>query len=368
MESELISTRHASPEPSRPRAWPVPSIAASAGRVRPVISVVALLCAGATVIGCAPRTAPVAEESTDAAPEQSGAAEPAQGGSAESAQGSSADGLVPVGFPDGFDCASIEGLIEPFSAGLYLNTSRTEGESEIACAWSDIPLDTLFPQLDDLSTELDVIVHVDFEKNAAPERIANYCAGPGLSTTADALAVFEPEGGCGGGSLLGDTRYNGVWASVPYFDLQLKTSCDISTECTPVLPSSFTDQAAYDALHAIAAELAARVEFAEPVVVSEADSGPEFLRDWGEAGFPSYATESAWYCDGNISSSDLDVAIESLASQDGWSWEVREEPVEEDAAIPDFYVVFTGPGDGEWAAYRVGVVNKRCVFSIEMQG
>ena len=114
---------------------------------------------------------------------------------------------------------------------------------------ADVPLDTMIPSLDDKTTELDVIVQVDFKDDMDADYRDSWCDQVrGQSDAAD--AALDGHGQCGAGTLAYERGSGGLGASVPYFDLRLDVSCDLSTDCVPQLPASFTDEAGFAAMRA----------------------------------------------------------------------------------------------------------------------
>lgn len=206
-------------------------------------------------------------------------------------------------------------------------------------------------------------MRVDFEVNASRERVETYCSGPGLATTPAGIEAFSSQGGCGGGTLEdpdgSGPGAGGVWASVPYFDLGLVLSCNLSTTCVPDVPAGLNDQAGYEALRSIADRLAAELQFIEPVVVSDATTGPDFVRDWAQAGFPSDTAAPEWYCDGySLRFDGYDYLQMDL--QNGPDWTVSDEQVEAKDSVYPQVMLTTGVA----TTYAVSLVSARCIMDI----
>lgn|GEM_PF-6612721 len=292
---------------------------------------------------------------------------------------SSAGEAVPAGFPDGFDCAAVAELIPEFTAGLYLNGSRVEPEEsydrELSCSWSDVPLDTMIPSLDDKTTELDVIVQVDLKDVMDANYRDSWCDQVrGQAAAAD--AALDGHGQCGSGTLVYERGSGGLGAWVPYFDLRLDVSCNLSTDCVPQLPESFTDEAGFAALRTLADHLAANLRFKEPVIVSDADNEADFVRDWGDAGFPTLEDAPDWYCHPALydTISDYVLRLQGAGVEGDFTWEVSDE-VNRKPAIPEVRLTQSGggvPGPDENGAWETSVTiqvvlgnSNRCISGIE---
>ena len=277
--------------------------------------------------------------------------------------------MVPAGFPEGFNCDAVAELIPEFTTGLHLNGSRVEPKEtydrELSCSWSDVPLDTMIPSLDDKTTELDVIVQVDFKDDMDADYRDSWCDQVrGQSDAAD--AALDGHGQCGAGTLAYERGSGGLGASVPYFDLRLDVSCDLSTDCVPQLPASFTDEAGFAALRVLADNLAENSEFTEPVIVSEADNEADFVRDWGEAGFPTLQDAPDWYCHPALydTISDYVLHFQGAGFDDDFAWTVADE-VNRTPAIPE--VTLTA-GQTNFTIQVVLGNSNRCISGIEHAG
>ena len=277
--------------------------------------------------------------------------------------------MVPAGFPEGFNCDAVAELIPEFTTGLHLNGSRVEPKEtydrELSCSWSDVPLDTMIPSLDDKTTELDVIVQVDFKDDMDADYRDSWCDQVrGQSDAAD--AALDGHGQCGAGTLAYERGSGGLGASVPYFDLRLDVSCDLSTDCVPQLPASFTDEAGFAALRVLADNLAENSEFTEPVIVSEADNEADFVRDWGEAGFPTLDDAPDWYCYPALydTISDYVLHFQGAGFDDDFAWTVADE-VNRTPAIPE--VTLTA-GQTNFTIQVVLGNSNRCISGIEHAG
>lgn len=273
-----------------------------------------------------------------------------------------ASAAAPAGIPSGI-CESLTDTISTFTDGLYLNTDSSESAERTVCAWSDVPLDTSSLISSGQTTVLDVVVTINFQENFPPEKAAalnkhggSVCrAGEGTVTEAG-MAALSGEGECAGGSLRYATpEDSGVWASVPYYDLMIATSCNLSTSCAPTLPASFTDEAAYQALRSIADELASKAADPEIAAAKPADedlpsgsssdpsAGVALVRDWGEAGFPSPSEKPGWYCE-FWTDKDTQEAnrIAQIKENPGWSWKVEDE-LDRELGLPRAILVIMGP-------------------------
>ena len=324
-------------------------------RLLPAAALAALL----LLAGCA------AEAPDDAEP-------PASSGTAALAVDDAPDadqtnGLVPAGYPEGFDCEGIGPLISTFTDGLYLNSNHGETDRERVCSWSDVPLDTILPESG--TTEFDVIVHVDFDLDSTPESLIYYCNHESSVAAPAAMQIFDGEAECGGGTFHGDGRSDRVWAQVPFFEFRISITCDLSVNCEPERLDEFTDEQGFEALRALADSLTSQLTWVEPVIVSTATSGPDYIQDWADAGFPSHSTEPAWYCDiypvGNGQGYDW---LQQDSMRDGWDANVSDE-LNTERALPEVMVEFAGPGDGEVTSYAISLVGngttKFCIADVQ---
>ena len=269
---------------------------------------------------------------------------------------------APAGIPSGI-CESLTGKISTLTDGLYLNTDSSEGAGLTVCLWSDVPLDTSSLISSGQTTALDLVVRINFQENFPPEKAAalnkhggSVCrVGEGTVTEAG-MAAFSGEGECAGGSLRYATpEDSGVWASVPYYDLMIATTCNLSTACAPTLPASFTDEVAYQALRSIADELASKAAEPENAAPKPADedvpsgsssdpsAGVALVRDWGKAGFPSPSEKPGWYCE-FWTDKDTQEAnrIAQIKENPGWNWKVEDE-LDRELGLPRAILVIEGP-------------------------
>lgn len=277
--------------------------------------------------------------------------------------------MVPAGFPEGFNCDAVAELIPEFTTGLHLNGSRVEPKEtydrELSCSWSDVPLDTMIPSLDDKTTELDVIVQVDFKDDMDADYRDSWCDQVrGQAAAAD--AALDGHGQCGSGTLAYERGSGGLGAWVPYFDLRLDVSCSLSTDCVPQVPESFTDEAGFAALRVLADNLAENLEFTEPVIVSDADNEADFVRDWGKAGFPTLDDAPDWYCYPALydTISDYVLHFQGAGLDDDFAWTVADE-VNRTPAIPE--VTLTA-GQTNFTIQVVLGNSNRCISGIEHAG
>ncbi|RRJ85698.1 hypothetical protein EG850_12305 [Gulosibacter macacae] len=183
----------------------------------------------------------------------------------------------------------------------------------------------------------------------------------GQAAAAD--ASLGGHGQCGSGTLAYERGSGGLGAWVPYFDLRLDVSCNLSTDCVPQLPESFTDDAGFVALRALADHLADHLNFKEPVIVSDATNEADFVRDWGEAGFPTLEDAPDWYCHPALydTISDYVLHFQGAGLDDDFEWTVADE-VNRKPAIPEATLT---AGQTSFTIQVVLANSTRCISGIE---
>lgn len=268
---------------------------------------------------------------------------------------------VPAGFPENVNCDSIGTLIPTVTGDLYQNTDQYEGIDLMTCAWSDVPLDTSVPSYDDLSTSLDIIVGVRFLPHATPPKINFFCTDAGSTVNSQGVESFDGETECAGGELRADEiGDSGVWASIPYFDITIMASCDMSKNCGPTLPPGFTDEAGYQALRAIADELINSLEFVSAEEKANASDGGQVVQGWADAFFPGVEEDSQWYCDSYTQSTQgFNWLVADL--HNGFAWTLGDEPLDNGSTNPEYLLEFADDAAGAYTSYRIAVSSEGCI-------
>lgn len=158
------------------------------------------------------------------------------------------EGSLVNGIPADLSCETFAAMVPEITSGLYLNTSSNVDEERMLCSWSDVPLDSILVSSDSNSS-LDVTFLVQFDEAQTVEFLQSWCVREDVNTNSIGVELFSEYERCAGGTL---SDGGDLWAWIPNFELDLRISCEFSTQCTPALPPGWTDEVGFNSLLTLA--------------------------------------------------------------------------------------------------------------------